>query len=89
MTTEDNPYGADAEMKRGAALLSLISEGYDGEQIEQRFHITAERAEELIVRYVRRVLRGDAPPAPSAQCLVGGYDGWCARHGCFHPAAKS
>lgn len=86
MTTEiENPYGADADMDLGRILLALVGEGYDGVQIGERFDVSPERAEELIALYARRVLRGGSPPAPSAVCLVSGFDGWCMKHGCYHP----
>jgi hypothetical protein len=83
-----NLYGTDEEMNRGASLLRLIAEGYDGEQIRERYDITPERAEELIMLYARRVLRGDAPPAPGPECQVSEFNGWCFIHGCYHPAAQ-
>lgn len=85
MAEVENPYGADAEMDRGNTLLQLVAEGYDGNQIGERFDIAPERAEELIALYVQRVLRGNAPPAPSPDCLINGFDGWCMKHGCYHP----
>lgn len=86
MTEVDNPYGVDTAMGRAALLFGLIAEGYDGNHIVEQYDITPERAEELIVLYVRRVLRGDAPAAPSADCLINGFNGWCMKHGCYHPA---
>jgi hypothetical protein len=85
----DNPYGVDAEMGRGRTLLNLIAEGFDGQQIGERYGVSPERAEELILIFVRRVLRGDAPPAPGAECSLSEFDGWCFKHGCHHPAPNT
>lgn len=85
MPNSDNPYGEDAPMGRGKALFRLIADGFDGKQIGERYDVAPERAEELILLYVRRVLRGDVPRAPGAECQISEFDGWCFKHGCYHP----
>lgn len=76
----------DPVMDLGRKVLGMLAEGYDGEQITQRFDITVERAEQVLHAYAGRVLHGTAPKAmPAAECgPPNTFDGWCFVHGVYH-----
>lgn len=75
---------ADKDLEKGQILFRMLAEGYSGEQILDRFAIAPDRIEDLVARYVQRIVRGDIPDAPTVECLINGFDGWCMKHGCFH-----
>ena len=86
MAEIDNPYGVDGEMERAHDLFQMLAEGFSGQQLSERFDLPLDRIEALVARYVERIVRGPAPGAPGPECLINGFNGWCVKHGCFHPS---
>lgn len=80
---------ADETIDLGRSVLDLLGEGCSGEQVRSALSITADEAEKALAAYAARVLHGTTPPMPSAECGLGGYDGWCYTHGLYHAAVSS